>query len=315
RLWKRYLGTGLIEPVDDWQHAECSHPALLDYLAHELVAHNYDLKHIARLILNSQTYQRETLHANGGHPSLFAGPVRRRLTAEQIVDSLLLSVGKDLGSEELTMDGDGRRPDSTFGHLGTPRRAWEMVAVSNERDRPSLNLPIAQSVIDLLSAYGWRQQRQEPLTDREEAPTPLQPLSLAHGTAANRLLDLSDHAGVTALCLEDQPLEHLVDRLFRRLLTRAPSADETELLTAVLAEGYDTRIVAGPEAVPPRRIYRSGITWSSHFDPRSDEEAIRRQREVLEGDPPSVRLDPHWRERAEDVLWTLVNSPEFVFVP
>lgn len=34
-----------------------------------------------------------------------------------------------------------------------------------------------------------------------------------------------------------------------------------------------------------------------------------------QGDEPTPRLQPHWRERMEDVLWALVNSPEFVFVP
>jgi len=53
----------------------------------------------------------------------------------------------------------------------------------------------------------------------------------------------------------------------------------------------------------------------SQFDPKSDVEAIRRQREILQGDPPTARLDADWRSRVEDMLWALVNSPEFVFVP
>src|SRR5207248_758972 len=58
RLWKRYLGWGLVEPVDDWMEATASHPELLQYLARELLVHDYDLKHVARLVLNSHTYQR-----------------------------------------------------------------------------------------------------------------------------------------------------------------------------------------------------------------------------------------------------------------
>src|SRR5262249_62026436 len=56
RLWKRYLGFGLVEPVDDWYAAAPSHPELLQHLARELATHDYDLKHVARLILNSHTY-------------------------------------------------------------------------------------------------------------------------------------------------------------------------------------------------------------------------------------------------------------------
>ena len=59
RMWKRYMGHGLMEPVDDWHKAEASHPDLLDWLARELIRNDYDLKAVARLILNSNAYERE----------------------------------------------------------------------------------------------------------------------------------------------------------------------------------------------------------------------------------------------------------------
>jgi hypothetical protein len=318
RLWQRLLGHGLCEPVDDWEHADCSHPELLEFLARELLAHDYDVKHILRLILESQTYQRlpvaELPRDESGGP-LFVGPQRRRMTGEQLVDSLYRAVGKSFGCEELTMDRDGKQDEERFGHFGVPQRAWEFVAVANERDRVSLNLPMAQSVIDMLAAYGWRQQRQEPLSVREAALTPLQPMALANGTAANRVVDLSDGAELTELCLEAQPMDVFVRRVFQRLMTRLPTRDEEDLFVRLLADGYDSRIIAGHEAVPPRRVYRSGITWSNHFDPKSDQEAVRRQREIVCGDPPTQRLAADWRERVEDMVWTLMNSPEFVFIP
>jgi hypothetical protein len=318
RMWKRYLGRGLVEPADDWEEARESYPELLDYLSRELVAHGYDLKHVARLILHSHAYQRLPVPGVTQHSTEagdFRGPVRRKLTGEQLADSLYAAAGKSFGSEELTMDLDGKQADSRFGHLGIPQRAWEFTTVSNERDRPSLNLPVAQSVIDLMAAYGWRQNRQDPLTDREDPLTPLQPMALANGVAANRIVDFSDHSALTALALEDQPVEVFVERLVERLLTRPISSEEREMFVSLLEDGYDERIVAGPDAVPPRQIFRTGITWSSHFSKEADIEAMNREREIERGDAPSVRLDADWRARAEDVVWTLVNSPEFVFVP
>ncbi len=317
RLWKRYLGRGLVEPVDDWEEAAPSHPELLDWLADELISHDYDLKHVARLILNSALYQREPVPLDRHHRDvlLWTGPVQRRMTGEQLLDSLFLASGKDFDSEELTMDRDGKHPSSKFAHLGIPRRAWEFLAVSNERDRVSLNLPMAQSLIDLMVAYNWRHQRQDPLTDREESLTPLQPMALAHGTAAARIIDFSDRSRWARMALEDEPVDRFIERLFEVLLTRPPTSQERQVLRELLAPGYDSRIVAGPEVVRPRRIHRSGITWYNHFDPRSDQEAVARQREVLKGDPPTARLDADWRARAEDAVWALINQPEFVFLP
>jgi hypothetical protein len=39
------------------------------------------------------------------------------------------------------------------------------------------------------------------------------------------------------------------------------------------------------------------------------------ERTTRAGDPPTDRLRANWRERMEDMVWALVNSPEFVFVP
>lgn len=317
RLWQRSLGRGLIEPVDDWEDADCSHPELLAYLAREFVTHDYDLKHLARLIFASHTYQRISggLHRDSPEARHFAGPVRRRLTGEQLIDSLHRAVGKPLDAEELTMDADGRRPDSTFLDLGTPRRAWEFVAVSNERDRPSMTLPIAQGLIDLLMAYGWRQQRQDPLTLRDETMTPLQPMVLANGAAVQRAVDMTDFSGITRWALHDQPLGEFIEGLFLRVLSRPATTEERELFVALLEEGYAARVVAGPDAVPPRRIHRSPRTWSNHLHPEATLDALRRMDQVRAGEPPSVQLEAAWRQRAEDALWVLVNLPEFAFVP
>ncbi len=121
-VWKRYFGEGLVNPEFDWENAEITHPDLLDYLAEELMANNYDLKHVSRLILNSHTYQRSVLVEGDAEASeLLVGNRRRRMTAEQIVDSLHLATERRIESEELNMDQDGRRPIRQFINLGKPK--------------------------------------------------------------------------------------------------------------------------------------------------------------------------------------------------
>lgn len=58
RLWSQLFGRGLIHPVDDMRETSPEAvPGLLDALAKEFVEHNYDIKHMHRLILNSRVYQ------------------------------------------------------------------------------------------------------------------------------------------------------------------------------------------------------------------------------------------------------------------
>lgn len=319
RLWQRYMGRGLVEPLDDWQSAETSHPQLLDYLVREFVRHGYDLKYVARLILNSHTYQRQAIsEANlpAGKPYLFAGPLRRRMSAEQVLDSLFAAAGKKFNAGALNMDLDGTRPYSQFLNLGEPERAWEFASLSNERDRPSLSFPFAQDFISMLKAFGWRASRQNPITVREQDPTVLQPAILANGVVARRITRLSDDSALTELALEHQPAEQLVARVFQRLLTRPPTPQERDMFVALLRDGYEDREIDVDPSQVQRHFRRpTGISWSNHFDPQANRIKIEMERLVEQGDPPSVRLQADWCERLEDMIWALINTPEFVFVP
>ena len=322
RLWHRYLGRGLVEPMDDWTDAEPSHPRLLQFLAKELVTHDYDLKHVARLILNSQTYQRQTLadaeadEVGSEKEAWFAAATRRRLTAEQLFDSLFAIAGKPVHAETLTMDPEGRRPIKSFLNLGTPRRAWQFSSLSNERDRPALSLPIAQSANDLLKAFGWREARQDAATERETSMTPTQPLVLANGTIGRRLVGLSDDHAVTDLSLYSSSLDQIIDKLYLSFFTRAPTSEEREAIQGFLGEGFNGRIVEG--AKPLQNAYgwqRHQVSWSNHLHAKSSDIMLRLEDRAREGDPPTARLESDWRERMEDVLWALVNNAELMFAP
>jgi len=321
RLWKRYLGLGLVEPVDDWETSKPSHPALLDWLARELATHDYDLKRVASLIFNSQAYQRQAglrdPETDEPKDRLFASPQRRRLSAEQLVDSLYAAVGKPMRTEELTLDNDGRRPSSSFLSLGYPKRAWEFTTMSNDRDRPALSMPRTQEIVDLLSAFGWRETRQNSLSERDHSSNVLQPAGLANGgVGAGRVTRLSEDCAVTEMSLRKQSPVKLVDALFLRVLSRLPSDDERAAIVAHLERGYEKRVVPG--AKPGlKKEYDPGLllSWSNHLNARATEYKMIVEERARQGDEPTARLEADWRERMEDALWALVNSPEFVFAP
>jgi len=111
RLWERLLGRGLVEPVDDMDRPAWS-ADLLDWLAEDLVAHNYDLKHTIEVILTSRAYQLPSVEPppadstpTGKADYVFRGPQPRRLTAEQFTDALT-SFTNDWARLPATLDVD-----------------------------------------------------------------------------------------------------------------------------------------------------------------------------------------------------------------
>ncbi len=319
RVWKRYFGGGLVEPAEDWNNALVSHPGLIEWLAREFIVSSYDLKALSRLIFSSYAYQRRPVDTSWAdtraEDRLFTGPARRRLSAEQLVDSLFLIAGKEFGSEELNTSPAGNRPLETFLNLGVPRRAWEFTATMNERDRPSLAKPAAQSIVDVLTTYGWRQSRQNPTTTRADAPSPMQTLLLANGVVGTRIARLSDDSAFTELALKTQPVEALVSETFLRVLNRPPSVSETKSATEYLKSSHAIRIVADAVKQVKRVRPDDRIGWANHLSTAANYIRMEEERRLRMGDEPTKRLRPEFRERYEDFLWSLLNASEFVLIP
>ncbi len=90
RYWGHFHSRGLVEPVDDMRVTNPpSNPALLDALAKDLVEHKYDLKHLARTIMNSTTYQlaSDPRPGNVHDQQNFARAYPRRLIGEVLLDA------------------------------------------------------------------------------------------------------------------------------------------------------------------------------------------------------------------------------------
>jgi hypothetical protein len=106
RLWHWHFGVGLVDTPSDFGYGggKPSHPKLLDWLADELLQSDWSLKHIHRLIVTSQTYQRQST-ATEIDQSLNETEVDsdnrllwrmnpHRLEAEAVRDSVLAVTGK-----------------------------------------------------------------------------------------------------------------------------------------------------------------------------------------------------------------------------
>ncbi len=311
RIWRDLMGRGLVEPPDDWDRVTPSHPELLKWLGRELVRSGYNEIALRRLLMTSQAYQRASAPSLVAVDPLYRAQARRRLAAEQVVDGLFAATGKPMRLEEVSLDIDGLRDLGNSISLGQPRRAWMLTSTSNERDRPSLSLPRIQAVSDVLTAFGWRGARQDPLAVRDDNAEVIQPAILANGTMGLWMTTLSDDHAITKLALEDISVQELIDRLYLRFLTRKPSSEESATLLAVLMPGYAERRLKDVPLPATKRIPEPYVSWSNHLDPEATIVRQRQEARAKEGDPPSAMLDTDWRRRMENVIWAFINTPEF----
>ena len=318
-VWRRLIGEGLVEPPSDWEGQQPSHPELLDELAAGFVRSGYNLRALIATIMSSELYAAES-SARPIQPDprlrFFAAPHRRRLQAEQIVDSLFAATGRQMAAEELTFVHDASLPRKKRLSLGTPRRAWEFASLNNERDRPSLAKPAAQSIVDVLAAFGWVGAKQKPLVSRVTDPNILQPGILSNGTLTQDLATAARGGGLAELAVEAADVESLIDSLFVRILGRSPTRRETESIAAVLRPRFADRIVS-PELIEASPVADPlpVVTWTNHLVSEANTIQQQRQEQVEAGPSPDPRLDPDWRVVYEDLVWSLLNEREFVWMP
>jgi hypothetical protein len=137
RLWAYFFGTGLVEPVDDLRDDNpASHPELLDELARQFAAHQFDFKFLIRAITASRAYQMSSKGAGKDDPRLFARMALRGLSPEQLYDSMATATGfREKG------------PNRRFFFLDTSVRADFMKQFANTDKRTEFQTSILQSLL------------------------------------------------------------------------------------------------------------------------------------------------------------------------
>ncbi len=112
RTWAMYFGRGIVDPPDDLNLANPpSNKELLDHLAREFIAQQFDMKWLHRTITSSRTYQlsRATNATNREDEHNFSRALVRRLPAEVAVDALLQATAHSKRLETVVSDLRNRR--------------------------------------------------------------------------------------------------------------------------------------------------------------------------------------------------------------
>jgi hypothetical protein len=165
-----------------------------------------------------------------------------------------------------------------------------------------------------MEAFGWKGARQEPINHRETEPNVIQPGILAGGLLSIQLTRLTDGDELTSSAIHADSPEALVEDLFQRFLTRTPTEPERERFVRLLEPGFATRVLDTP-APAETPIREPSVSWANHLHPEATDVRLREATRLRHGPPASRWLQTDWRERLEDAVWALINTPEFLFLP
>jgi hypothetical protein len=240
RVWHYHFGTGMVDTPNDFgfNGGRPSHPALLDHLAGTFIDNGMRLKPLHRLIVTSSAYrqasrspQRELgRRTDPGNRLLWQFP-RRRLSAEEVRDAMLLASGQlnlRRGGKSVIVPVEKELVDLLYDPA-----QWEVTADAREHDRRSIYL-LAKRNLRLPFGEVFDQPDLQTSCPRRVASThALQALELLNGPTANRLAE----AFASRLRREAGP-DHArqVETAFALVAGRSPSAAEKELALAFLQE-------------------------------------------------------------------------------
>jgi hypothetical protein len=222
RVWRNFLGRGLVEAEDDMRQTNPpSNPDLLDALAKDFVAHKYDVKHVMRTIMNSATYQcsSKSLPGNAADDRFYSRYLIRRLPAEVVLDAYAQVTGVPTEFNQIQVGASGGQSGTNFYPPGTR----------------ALQLPDTQVISRFLDAFGRPERNQTCSCERQEDSSVGQALHLNNGKTLNDKLR-SAKGRIQQWLDQKVGDEEAVRRVFLMGLSREPTEAERQRLLGLMAE-------------------------------------------------------------------------------
>ncbi|MEE2643210.1 MAG: DUF1553 domain-containing protein, partial [Planctomycetota bacterium] len=209
RVWAKFFGVGLVEPVDDLRLSNpASNGKLLDELARFVVQNEYDLKKLMRLILQSETYQRSSLASAGNRDETryFSRYYPRRLQAEILLDAMSEATKVPTPFNQIAFPGaDNQKTD--FYPVGTRAVQLYDSAVASY----------------FLKTFGRNQREITCECERTNEASMVQVLHISNGDTLNRKLAAPENR-IQQWIKEGLSDEQIIRRAFLVCLAREPSA-------------------------------------------------------------------------------------------
>jgi hypothetical protein len=264
RVWKHVFGVGLIEPIDTMMDdTVANNPELMKYLEKIMVSVNYDLREYKRILINTRLFQRQSMKED--YKSLeeysFAGPLLRRMTGEQVWDSLVTLVYneiddstrvylhnqhdhsviykryKDMSAEEIYADfkelSQKSPNDRNFLRvLGADH--YQTERMKKFKDRYLVRSSYLQSPAPsghLIRQFGGSDREQ--IDNSNTEPNTTQVLNLLNGFVETNILNKKDADFIKQMQSENSKTEQ-IESVFLSILSRKPNTAEINSLKNII---------------------------------------------------------------------------------
>lgn len=261
RAWAEMIGQGLVEPVDDLaENNPPVMPELFAGLAEDFEKSGYDLDGLYRALALSRAYSRGVAQGSGTpRDQLFARAALEPLSADALLDSIFVATEVDQRIAD-------RAPGRVAELKSRVRRRMEFVF---DEDSES-------------NGDGYSGTLQQALFTMNGG-LPLAATAVADGSLLEGLLESSDD-------------DTIIQELFLRTLSRAPTPDELAAARALVAAGGANDSAGGPAK---RKNAKGKMKKKLGGD--------------LAGDAVRSTADSPRERGFEDLFWSLLNSSELAF--
>lgn len=263
RVWKHIFGAGLIEPIDSMMDdTVANNQELMKYLERLIVSLNYDLREYKRVLLNTRLFQRESKKEDYKllEEYNFEGPILRRMTGEQLWDSLVTLVYNDIDEKERAylhnqqdyyplyeryQDMTGEEIYADFKKITEEnpgnRNLLQIISASYDSNKKFKDRNLVRSSYLQFPAPGGHLIRQFGGSDKEQIdnsnsePNTTQVLNLLNGFVETNILNKKDADFITQVNKEKSKTKQ-IENIYLSILNRKPKSNEIRVLTDFIDE-------------------------------------------------------------------------------
>ena len=314
RMWARYMGRGAAEPIHNIDPEKTLNADLLKVLTEEMIALKFDLKAFAWAIVNTKAYNRLATRkeVNVTDPYYFPGPLLRRMSSEQVWDSLMTLMVED--SNQFRLD-SGERYNQLINSSQSPGAPKDFVARVDKYNqfKPEQSLVNAKgiSILKAKPPKGEKPFGQNALSRKPTGPTDEEMMMAFMEAAKKRKLLL---ARASELPQPSDPAHFLskFGQSDRTFVINASSLEGSVPQVMELMNGYATEILTQPGS----KIFLEMKNLRSNFEKADvafvsilSRRAVGSEQHLLDRE-----LRAGGPEVFSDLIWALLNTPEFLFI-